>query len=98
METKETVKLDIYGQTLQLRSAAPAELLRLARLIDKRMRDFAEQYERISVTQLAILAALSATREAAEAEREKAELTRRISVLEQRIALLDQTDTSPSRH
>lgn len=98
METKETVKLDIYGQTLQLRSAAPAELLRLARMLDKRMRDFAEQYERISVTQLAILAALSVAREAAEAEREKAELTRRISVLEQRIALLDQAETSPSRH
>ncbi|MBT9177364.1 MAG: Cell division protein ZapA [Firmicutes bacterium] len=98
MEPKETVKLDIYGQSLQLRSAAPAELLRLARAIDKRMREFAEQYERISVTQLAILAALSAAREAAEAEREKAELMRRISVLEQRIALIDQSETSQSRH
>ncbi|MBT9153863.1 MAG: Cell division protein ZapA [Firmicutes bacterium] len=98
MEPKETVKLDIYGQSLQLRSAAPAELLRLARAIDKRMREYAEQYERISVTQLAILAALSATREAAEAEREKVELVRRISVLEQRLALIDQSETSQSRH
>lgn len=98
MEAKETVTLDIYGQTLHLRSAAPGELLRLARGIDMRMRDFAEQYERISVTQLAILAALSAAREAAEAERERLELTRRISILEQRIALLDQAETSQSRH
>ena len=98
MEAKETVKLDIYGQTLHLRSAAPGELLRLAHVIDMRMRDFAEQYERISVTQLAILAALSAAREAAEAERERLELTRRISILEQRIALLDQAETSQSRH
>ncbi len=98
MEVKEIVKLDIYGQTLQLRSAAPAELQRLARAIDKRMRDFAEQYERVSVTQLAILAALSAAREAAEAERERAELVRRISLLEQRIVLLDQSETGQSRH
>jgi len=98
VEERETVKLDIYGQTLQLRSAAPAELLRLARVIDKRMREYAEQYERISVTQLAILAALSVAREAAETERERVELIRRVSVLEQRIALLDQFESSQSRH
>lgn len=98
MDIKQLVRLDIYGQTLQLRSAAPAELQRLARLIDKRMHEFAEQYDRISVTQLAVLTALSLAREAAEAERVRVELTRRISLLEQKMALLDQSETNQSRH
>lgn len=98
MDSKHRVKISIYDQTLQLRCTSPDEMYRLARMVDERMRQFALQDERISVTELAILSALSLSGELAEARRTQAELERRISIMEQKLSQTDTEEAGQPRH
>lgn len=98
MENKHRVKLQVYDQTILLRATSPDEVYSLGRLVDERMRDFASQDDRISVTQLAILAALSFASEAASARQKQAELERRLSLVEQKLSQTELVDSGQPRH
>jgi len=62
------------------------------------MREFASQDDRISVTQLAILAALSFAREASDAKIRQTELERRVGLMEQKLSQADTLDSGQPRH
>lgn len=98
MDNKHRVKLQIYDQTILLRANSPDEVHKLARAVDERMREFALQDDRISVTQLAILASLSFAREAEETRQTQAELERRIRIIEQKLSQTETVDSGQPRH
>ena len=98
MDNKQRVKLQVYDQTILLRATSPDEVHKLARSVDGRMREFALQDDRISVTQLAILASLSFAREAEEARQTQAELERRIRLIEQKLSQTETIDSGQPRH
>ena len=98
MDTKHRVRVQIYDQTIMLRATSPDEVHKLARAVDERMREFALQDDRISVTQLAILASLSFVREANEARQTQAELERRIRLIEQKLSQTETIDSGQPRH
>lgn len=98
MDNKQRVKLQIYDQTIQLRTTSPDELHRLARAVDERMRAFASQDDRISVTQLAILSALSYAREAFDSRQKQTEMERRLSFLEQKLSQTETDEVGQPRH
>lgn len=98
MDSKHRVKLSIYDQALQLRCTSPDEMYRLARLVDERMRQFAAQYERISVTQLAILTALSMAGELADARQMQAVLEQKVSIMEKKLSQTQAEEAGQPRH
>lgn len=98
MDNKQRVKLLVFDQTILLRAPSPDELYRLGRAVDDKMREFATQDDRISVTQLAILAALSFAREAQDTKQKQLELERRLSLLEQKLQQAETLDSGQPRH
>jgi len=88
VDTKKRVKLSIFHQTIHLRCTSPDEMYTLAHKVDRRMAEFAEQDDRISVTQLAILAALSFAQENIEVSGTVAQLEHQMNVLTQQLAQL----------
>jgi len=88
VDTKKRIKLDVFRQTIYLRCTSPDELYMLAREVDRRMAEFADQNDRISVTELAILAALSLAQETIAAKKAVSDLEHQIGALEQQLARL----------
>jgi cell division protein ZapA (FtsZ GTPase activity inhibitor) len=95
---KQKVRLSIFDQIIHLRCPSPDEMYALARLVDERMHSFSSQDERISVTQLAILAALSFAQETREVRGRSAELERKVSLLEQKLSTSNNEHAGHPRH
>lgn len=60
MSTQKTVKIEIYGETYNVRGEGdPEYLARLGKLVDDRMHEIASRLSTVDVKKLAILAALN---------------------------------------
>lgn len=91
MDSKKRIKLDVFRQTIHLRCTSPDEMYVLAREVDRRMAEFAEQNDCISVTELAILAALALAQDTVAAKKSVSDLKQQIATLEQQLARLKTT-------
>lgn len=98
METRHKVRLKIYDQPINLRCPSPDEIYALARVVEEKMEEFALQNDRISVTQLAILAALTFAQEGQEYKVRNTELERRVNILEQKLAATQDHHAGQPRH
>ena len=98
MDQKTRVRLSIYDQVIHLRCSSPDELHALARIVDEKMHGFSAQDDRISVTQLAILAALSFAQETSELRQKNFDLERRVSLLEQKLSASQNDHAGQPRH
>jgi len=84
VETKKRVKLTIFDQAIHLRCTSPDEMHSLAREVERRMTEFAAQDDCISVTQLAILAALSLAKETMDTRHALTNLEHKLTMLQTR--------------
>lgn len=98
METRHKVRLTIYDQPISLRCPSPEEMYALARVVEGKMEQFALQNDRISATQLAILAALTFAQESQEFKSRSAELERRVVILEKKLSAAEEHHAGQPRH
>jgi cell division protein ZapA (FtsZ GTPase activity inhibitor) len=98
MEIRHKVRLKIYDQPISLRCPSPEEMYALARVVEGKMEEFALQNDRISVTQLAILAALIFAQESGEYKSRSTELERRVNILEQKLRASEEHHAGQPRH
>jgi len=84
VETRKKVKLTVFDQAIHLRCTSPDEMHSLAREVERRMADFAAQDDCISVTQLAILAALSLAKEVVDTRQALNSLEHKLTILQAR--------------
>jgi cell division protein ZapA (FtsZ GTPase activity inhibitor) len=98
MEMRHKVRLKIYDQPISLRCPSPEDIYALARVVEGKMEEFALQNERISVTQLAILAALTFAQEGQEYKTRSTELERRVNILEQKLTAAEDHHAGQPRH
>lgn len=98
MDTRQRVRLCVYDQPIVVRCPAPEEMYSLARQVEEKMRQFAAQDDRISITDLAILAALSFAGESTEDRRQVSDLRRRVGILEQKLAACEEHHAGQPRH
>lgn len=98
MEIRHKVRLKIYDQPISLRCPSPEEIYAVARVVEGKMEEFALQNDRISVTQLAILAALTFAQENQEYKSRNTELERRVSILEKKLTTAEEHHAGQPRH
>lgn len=98
MEMRHKVRLTIYDQPISLRCPSPEDMYALARVVEGKMEQFALQNDRISVTQLAILAALTFAQESQEYKARTTELERRVGILEQKLSIAGEHHAGQPRH
>ncbi|HSL93681.1 MAG TPA: cell division protein ZapA [Bacillota bacterium] len=98
MEIRHKVRLKIYDQPISLRCPSPEDMYALARVVEGKMEEFALQNDKISVTQLAILAALTFAQDSQEYRVRSTELDRRVSILEQKLRASEEQHAGQPRH
>ena len=74
VDTEDTIVVEIFGKSFRLRSAADQKYVKkIARYVDKRLREVSEETNSCADTEVAILAALNITDELFESRSETSE-------------------------